>query len=296
MQEAIQIKFSKEGMLVLNAVLAFILYGIALSIKKEDILALRTQWKSAITGVFSQFILLPLVTWLVILVLKPNAGIAMGMILVAACPGGNVSNLITYLAKGNVTLSISLTGLSTLLAVFFTPFNIAFYAKMYEPSSLLLREVSLSFPEMLQTILLLMFIPLSLGGITSYFFNSFAAKAANVLQKISVVFLWLFIAFAFVGNAKAFTSNLHLVFGVVVVHNAVAFLSGYFAAKVTRLSLADTKTVIIETGIQNAGLGLILVFNFFEGNGMMALVAATWGVWHLLSGWVLAMAMRRKVE
>ncbi len=280
-------------MMLLNAVLAFILYGIALSIKRDDITALRTQWKSAITGVVAQFVLLPFVTFLLIMLLKPSAGIALGMVLVAACPGGNVSNLITFLAKGNVTLSISLTALSTILAVFFTPFNIAFYGALYAPSSEILREVSLSIMEVLQVILILMILPLALGGLTRHFFKSFAERATVVVQKISMLFLWLFIAFAFAGNASTFIQNIHLVFGIVLLHNALGFFTGFIAGRLMRLSVPDTKTITIETGIQNAGLGLILVFNFFDGNGLMALVAATWGVWHLISGWLLAWAMKK---
>lgn len=293
MEQAIHIKFSKEGMLLLNVILAFILYGIALSVKEQDFIELRHRWKSTLVGVLSQFVLLPFITYLLVVVLQPDAYIALGLILVAACPGGNVSNLITFLANGNVTLSISLTALSTLLAVFFTPFNMAFYAGQYEPSASVLKQVSLSLPEMLQTIVVLMFIPLMLGGLTRYFFERFAEKAAFFLQRASMVFLWLFIVFAFAGNAKTFADNIHLVFTTVLLHNALAFLGGFLFAYLARLPIADIKTITIETGIQNAGLGLILVFGFFDGNGMMALVAAAWGVWHLISGWLLAMVFKR---
>lgn len=290
---SIQIKFSPAGMLLLNIILAVILYGIAVQIKREEILSVRKNWKSTLVGMFSQIVALPFITWLLILAIKPNPHIAMGMIIVAACPGGNISNFITFIAKGNVVLSVSLTGISVLLSVLITPFNISFYGNLYPPVAALLNTIEMGVGDMLQTFFLLLILPVFLGLFTQYKFPNFAQKVANVIKKISMLLLIAFIVGAFASNAKVFIDNVSLVFSLVLLQNTLAFFTGFSLSKLFRLSWKDVKTITIETGIHNAGLGLILIFNFFDGNGGAALVAALWGVWHLLSGFVIAKIFSR---
>jgi BASS family bile acid:Na+ symporter len=289
----VAINFSEKSLLALNAILAIILYGIALQIKREEIFSLLKNKKSALVGFLAQVFALPFVTFLMLIVLKPSAPIALGMIIVAACPGGNISNLIAFIARANVGLSVSLTAFSTLFSVVSTPFNIAFYGSRYEPVKALLQTINMSVQDMLQTFLLLLVLPIVLGFFTQSKYPKAAAVIGKFIRKISMLLLWIFIALAFASNAKAFIANAAAVFGLVFLHNSLAFGTGFLLAKLAKLPDSDVKTITIETGIQNAGLGLIIVFNFFGGNAGAAMVAAMWGVWHLISGFVLAKVFSR---
>ncbi len=142
MLEQAQINFDSDSIWVLNIALAFVMFGIALSIDWRDFKPVILNPKSLIVGVASQFLIFPLISFLLVLILKPVPSIALGMILVAACPGGNISNFITHFSRGNDALSVSLTAIATLLAVVMTPLNLAFWGNMYEPTSAILRSVS----------------------------------------------------------------------------------------------------------------------------------------------------------
>lgn len=287
------INFSESSLQALNIILAIILYGIALQIKREEIDALLSNKKSALIGLVAQVLALPIVTYLLVVIVKPSASIALGMTIVAACPGGNVSNLIAFIARANVTLSVSLTAISTLLSVISTPFNIAFYGSRYEPVKALLQTINISVQDMLQTFFLLLVLPILLGFFTQAKFPKAAKVIGSFIRKISMMMLWFFILFAFASNANAFIANAASVFGLVFLHNSLAFGTGFLLAKFARLPDSDVKTITIEAGIQNAGLGLIIIFNFFGGISGAALVAAMWGVWHLVSGFVVAQFFRK---
>ena len=127
----VRLNFSPTGLMILNIVIAFVMFGVALDIKWQNFKDVVLKPKSAITGIFSQFVLLPVVTFLFIILLNPTPTVALGMILIAACPGGNISNFMSAMAKGNVALSVSLTAVATLGATFMTPLNFALWGKLY---------------------------------------------------------------------------------------------------------------------------------------------------------------------
>ncbi len=291
--EVTGIKFSPESLQVLNACLAFITFGIALDLQVADFIRLKERPKAAFTGVVSQFLLLPALTFLFILVYKPEPALAMGMILVAACPGGNISNFISHLAKANTALSISLTAISSFLAVFMTPFNFAFWSSMLPESMQMSGAFQLEFMDIFSTVVLILALPLILGMLLRHYQPKITAKILKPIKVLSMIIFTGFIVMAFISNREPFLEYFHLVLLLVLIHNGLAFLSGFLFAKVMRLPLADVKTVTIETGIQNSGLGLVLIFGFFGGNGGMALVAAWWGVWHILAGLGLATFWKR---
>lgn len=284
----VRLNFNPENLWVLNLCLAIMMFGVALDLKVSDFKMIVYNPKASIIGLLSQFILLPFLTFLLVIVLKPLPGVALGMMLVAACPGGNISNMMTHLAKGNTALSVSLTAFGTLLAIVMTPFNLQLWASLYEPTAAILKEVSLDPLDVLKTILLLAGIPLVIGMLVNNQRPVIAQNISRYVKPFSVLIFVAFVVVAFTSNVEHFMNHIQLVFFIVLVHNLVAICCGYFFAKVGRLSLMDQRTIAIETGIQNSGLGLFLIFSFFDGLGGMAIVAAWWGIWHIIAGLTLS--------
>jgi BASS family bile acid:Na+ symporter len=210
------------------------------------------------------------------------------MFMVAACPGGNISNFITHMAKGNSALSVSLTAIATLLAVIMTPLNLQFWGSMYGPTAIILKGIAISPFEMVKLVSLLLAFPLVLGMWVNHSRPILAKKMAKVLKLASLIFFISLIFLALYNNREIFMDYVFYVFWIVVIHNLIAFTTGFSIAKLLRLSPRDVRSITIETGIQNSGLGLLLIFTFFEGLGGMALLAAFWGIWHLVSGLVLS--------
>ncbi|MEB2775773.1 bile acid:sodium symporter family protein [Algoriphagus sp. D3-2-R+10] len=293
--DSIQLNFSSSDLLLLNLALALIMYGVALELRFEDFKYLVKNPKGFFLGVFSQFILLPFLTWCLVLLMKPPPSVALGMFLIAACPGGNVSNFLTSLAKGNTALSVSLTAFSSTISIISTPLNFALWAGLYAPTSNLLREISLDYTDVFTTVALILGIPLILGIITRKYAPVFAEKASKILKPLSILIFTAFVVIAFAGNFDLFTKYISLIFLWVLGHNFVALGSGFITGKIFKLPLADVKTMTIETGIQNSGLGLVLIFTYFDGLGGMAIITAWWGIWHLISGMTIASIWKSKV-
>lgn len=292
--DSIQLNFSSGDLLLLNLALALIMYGVALDLRFEDFKYLAKNPKGFFLGAFSQFLLLPFLTWCLVLIMKPPPSVALGMFLVAACPGGNVSNFLSSLAKGNTALSISLTGFSSILSIVSTPLNFALWAGLYPPTSKLLRDISLDYTDAFITVALILGVPLILGILTHKFASKIAEKASRILKPLSILIFAAFVVLAFAGNFDLFTTYISLIFLWVLAHNFVALGSGFITGKLFKMPLADVKTLTIETGIQNSGLGLVLIFTYFDGLGGMAIITAWWGIWHLISGMTIASLWKSK--
>ena len=292
--DSIRLNFSQGDLFLLNLALALIMYGVALDLRWEDFRYLIKNPKGFLLGAFSQFLVLPFLTWVMISILHPPPSVALGMFLVAACPGGNVSNFLTSYAKGNTALSVSLTAFSSVAAIVITPLNFALWAGWYAPTSLLLKEISLDISEVFFTVGIILGIPLVVGILTFQHFPGFAAKASKILKPLSILIFAAFVVVAFSGNFDLFTQYIGQIFLWVLAHNFVALASGFLVAKAGRLPMAEVKTITIETGIQNSGLGLVLIFTYFGGLGGMAIITAWWGIWHLISGMILATSWKNK--
>ncbi|MBU2947098.1 bile acid:sodium symporter family protein [Zobellia uliginosa] len=284
----VSLNFDAQAQWVLNISLALVMFGIALEISISDFKGLFQRPKPIFVGLFSQFFLLPLITYLLVWLIEPIPSVALGMIMVAACPGGNVSNFISHLAQGNTALSVSLTAAATLLCVFFTPLNLQFWGNLYLPAQQILKQVALSPWEMIQLVSLLLGLPLVLGIYVNHLKPNFAKKMGKVLKVVSLVFFIVLVFLALFNNRAVFYEYIIYVFWIVVLHNVLAFLTGFSFAELMGLSKKNVRSITIETGIQNSGLGLLLIFSFFDGLGGMALLAAFWGIWHLVSGLLLA--------
>lgn len=290
----IRLAFDSDSLFILNLCLALIMFGVALDLRMEDFRRIIRTPKPVLAGIFSQFIALPALTFLIILFLKPIPSIALGMILVAACPGGNISNFMTHLAKGNTALSISLTAFSTSAAIVMTPLNLALWGSLYGPTAEILREVSLNPLKLFETILLILGLPLMAGMLVRRKFPAFAMSAKKILKPLSMMIFVGFVIIALANNFGIFLDYFEFIVGLVFIHNALALATGFSVAGIFKLNPEDRKTLTIETGIQNSGLGLILIFSFFEGLGGMAIVAAWWGIWHIISGMGIGMYWSRK--
>ena len=292
--EQVQINGSGDGLIVLKVCLAFILFSLAIDIKKEDFATLYSNPKSVLIGCFSQIIVLPFFTFILVLIMKPPASIGLGMMLVAACPCGNMSTYMSYLAKGFIPLSITITAISTLSASFTTPFNFYFYASHYAPANAILQEIHISFLSLLSSIALLLVLPLVAGILLKKYFPTVINKINKPLKIAALLFFMAFLIGAFAANRKVFFEHLPEIFCIVCLQNFLAFVIGYFLSKIFKLPETHCRSISIETGIHNSGLGLILVMTFFSGNGGMALIAAWWGIWHIVTGGIFAFYWNRK--
>ena len=289
MIDQIQINFDSDSLWTLNLALALVMYGIALDIEIKQFKVLLQTPKLVLVGLLSQFILLPALTFIFVIWMKPPPSVALGLFLVAACPGGNVSNFMSHLAKANTALSITLTAFATVLSVIMTPLNFQWYASLYEPTEVLLRSISVEPADLFKVVGLLLVFPLALGLYTRYRFKSIAVRLKKILKPLSLILFIVLVGMALASNWEAFQKYATQFADLVIFHNTLAILLGFMTAAVFRLDRYSRRSIAIETGIQNSGLGLLLIFSFFDGLGGMAIIAALWGVWHLISGLLLGL-------
>ena len=296
--DSIQVSLNAGGMNTINIILALVMYGVSLGIKPAIFVEVFKKPKSVLLGILCQLVLLPAFTCLLAIALtgwiSPMMGL--GMILVASCPGGNISNFMSSLAKANVELSVSLTAISTALAVVLTPFNFWAWGSIYLHSAAVSAEIpTLVIPlwDVFKTIFILLGIPLVLGILTSHYLPKVAAALKKPLQWLSIVIFIAMVVLSFGSNIDAFLKCIRYIFLVVLIHNALALGIGFGVASAFRVPFRDRRTLTIETGIQNSGLGLALMlgtslFSGFPPHGGMLVITAWWGIWHIISGLTVA--------
>ncbi len=301
--DSIQVSLNAGGMNTINIILAFVMYGVALGIKPAIFVEVFKKPKSVLLGMLCQLVLLPAFTCLLAIALtgwiSPMMGL--GMILVAACPGGNISNFMSSLAKANVELSVSLTAISTALAVLLTPFNFWAWGTVYLHSAAVSAEIpTLVIPlwDVFKTIFILLGIPLVLGILTSHYLPKVAQALKKPLQWLSIVIFIAMVVLSFGSNIEAFFKCIKYIFLVVLIHNALALSIGFGVGSAFKVPFRDRRTLTIETGIQNSGLGLALMlgtslFAGFPPHGGMLVITAWWGIWHIISGLTVATIFNR---
>lgn len=290
----LRLNFNQHGLLALNAVIGLMMFGVALDMKLDDFKRVIVSPKGPAIGLGAQFILLPAFTYLLTLVLPVTPSMALGMIMVAACPGGNLSNVMTYLAGGNTALSVSMTAVSTAAAVIMTPLNLSLWGGLNPKTAAILHQVSLNPLDVFQTIVLILGIPLALGLGVSRLWPKLVDKIRKPFKIASVLVFVAVVGGALAANWQNFVYAIGLVAFGVFVHNALALSSGFWTARLFRLPPRDCRAVSIEVGIQNSALALILIFDFFDGLGGMAIVAGWWGIWHIISGLSLSAFWSRR--
>ena len=282
------INFDEGELVLLNICLGFLMFGIALDLSLKDFKYLLKKPKAVAIGLISQLILLPIFTLILIQIAQPPFSIQLGMLLVASCPGGNISNFMVHRSFGNTPLSITLTSIVTLGAVITTPIMFILWTKLLNAPSEFDQYIQIDFFKMVWIIIQLVVFPLAIGMLIHTRFPRVKQIIIKPIQWFSILLLLGIIAFALMGNVNIIKFHLHHVFFLVLFHNGIAYIIGYLFTKANRLTESDARAIAIETGIQNSGLGLIIILNFFSGLGGMMLVAAWWGVWDIISGFGLS--------
>ena len=312
--DAVQLNLGSGTGLIMSIVLALIMFGIALGIKPQTLKDVFIHPKSILTGVLLQWVGLPVVTFLLIMIfhnwLTPM--VALGMLLVASCPGGNISNFISSLSKANVELSVSMTAVATVCSPFVTPFNFWAWGNLYLKYASLagvmaIPHLEIPFSEIFKTVFLILGIPIVLGMLFAHFFPKAAEKIKKPFSIFSIAVFIVMVLGMFIPNWQLFIKYIIVIFVLVLIHNACAFGTGYLGATAMKLPRLDRRAITIEVGIQNSGLGLTLLLNptIFKPEvwcnpeigvmyGGMLFVTAWWGIWHIISGLTLACIFRSK--
>ncbi len=307
--DALVIDLGAREMLLVNIILAIVMFGVALGIKMQTFKVVFRYPRSVFTGILLLWIALPAITCLLSIILNPfiTPMVAIGMILVASCPGGNISNFMSSLSKGNVELSVSMTAITTVFAPVVTPLNFWFWGTLYSRFATLRNDIptlEIPFIDMLYQILLILGVPIILGMVFSHYLPKAAEKIMKPLQILSIL---LFLGMVAVSLKQVLTAldpsiywSILVILTFVILHNATALSTGYLGATLMRVPAIDRRSLTIEVGIQNSGLGLTLLFNpaifppeVWSHNGGMVLITALWGVWHIVSGLIVASTFRR---
>lgn len=288
MIDEVQLEFSRNSLVALNAILAMMMFGISLSLRPVDFKRIIRSPQAPAIGLLAQCLLLPFLTFLLTLVLKPQPSLALGMILVSACPGGNFSNIMTFIARGSLAVSVSMTAVASLLAVVSTPTLFAFYAWLNPATAELVKQVELQPLNMMGLVLVVIGIPILLGMYFGRQFPWLKEKSEGMMRFVSLIIFLAFVAIAFSKNWDLFVAHYDKLVALVVIHNSMALLLGFSLATLFRQPEADRRAITLEVGIQNSGLGLTLLFTFMPQLGGAILITAFWGVWHLVSGLIIA--------
>lgn len=270
-----------------NYLLMIVMFGMGLTLKLEDFKIVLTRPKDIIVGCLAQFTIMPLLAFALGKIFGLEAGLLAGLVLVGTCPGGTSSNVMTYLGKGDVALSVGMTSVNTLLAPLLTP------AITY----LLLRtSITVDVLSMFLSIIKVVIIPIALGFLINKFWGKYTQKATNVLPMISVIAITLIVAAVVSHNAEKILSTGIIVFVIVILHNLLGYACGYGVGKLMKAPLAKKKAMSIEVGMQNSGLATSLAGTAFPDLSMATVPGAIFSVWHNISGAVLANVFNRMEE
>ncbi len=261
-----------------NYLLMIVMFGMGLTLKLEDFKLVFTRPKDVIIGCVAQFTIMPLLAWILGTVFQLDPALLAGVVLVGTCPGGTSSNVITYLSKGDVALSVGMTSVNTLLAPFLTP------AITY----LLLRTtVTVNPVSMFVSIIKVVIIPIALGFIINKLFGKVTQKLVKVLPSVSVVAICLIVASVVSHNAEKIMTTGAIVFVVVILHNLLGYACGLGLGRALHLNVSKSKALSIEIGMQNSGLATSLAGTAFPDLAMATVPGAVFSVWHNISGAVL---------
>ena len=268
----------------INYLLMVVMFGMGLTMKPRDFALVFKRPKDILAGTAAQFIIMPALAFGLSKLFQLDPALTAGVVLVGTCPGGTSSNVITYLSKGDVALSVGMTSVNTLLAPLLTP-AITWL--------LLQTTVRVDVWAMFWSIIQVIIIPVALGFVINRFFGKFTEKAVAVLPSVSTVAICLIIAAVVSHNAeKIYTSGV-LVFAVVILHNLLGYAGGFGLGKLLKMPPEKVKALSIEVGMQNSGLATSLAGTAFSGLAMATVPGAVFSVWHNISGAILAGFYRR---
>ena len=287
-----QLELGAGSELGMALALFVMMFAVALTLKFRHFVSICEAPKPFFIGIIGQLILLPLLTLVLCIVIEPRPSVALGMILVACCPGGNVSNMLVLLARGNAALSVTLTASSSVAAAFITPLAVVFWSSLYSPTARLLQEIAFEPWRFLVQTTIILGLPLLLGSFINSRVPVLAKKLSRVFIGLGTGLLVLIIVIAMMRYWGPFLSLGFGLIGIVVMHNACAFLLGYGLAKSFDLVSLDRRALTFEVGIQNSGLAIVIILSQLGGLGGAAAVAGLWGVWHIVGGLMLVAFFR----
>ena len=273
-------------LIVVNLLLASIMFGVGLDLDLAEFRRTLSRPVGPVVGLATQFLALPALAFAFVSVLDLAPAIAVGVIVVSSCPGGTTSNIITHLAGANTSLSIAMTGVSTLLALVMTPLNISFWGGRLTGLGDL--EVQVDALGLVLTLVLVIGLPVAVGAWVQVRRHRLADRLRRPMRIVAVVALVVLVVGAVGSNLGAVGPAMRSVLPVVVAMNVLALVLGYGAAALMRRPVADRQAISIEVGIQNTALALALVLQLFGDQAEAILVAALYGAWHLVSGLTLA--------
>ncbi len=262
-----------------NYLLMIVMFGMGLTLRLEDFKLVFTRPRDIFIGCAAQFIIMPALAFLLSKIFSLDPALMAGVVLVGTCPGGTSSNVITYLSKGDVALSVGMTSVNTLLAPLLTP------AITY---LLLKTTVHVDVFAMFLSIVKVVIVPIGLGFIINKFFGKFTQKLVKILPLISVIAICMIVMTVVSHNAQKILSTGALVFVVVILHNLLGYGCGFGLGKILRLNAPKTKALSVEIGMQNSGLATSLAATAFPTLAMATVPGAIFSVWHNISGAILA--------
>ncbi|MDP9141395.1 MAG: bile acid:sodium symporter family protein [Pseudomonadota bacterium] len=292
--DSVDLQFSPTAALALQGVLAFVIFGVALELRLADFARLLREPRVVLIGLISQLVALPLLTLALVFATNPAPSIALGLMLTAACPGGNMSNVLTHWSGGRTSLAMTMTSISSLISPLTTPLIFGVLGGLHPATRTAMQAVSVPYSELIGTILIALVTPLMLGMLVAERWPRVAGKLRKPLKRAGLIVFLLFVVLAIAANYAIFWQALTTIFVLVAIHNAIALGSGYSIARLLRTGAAETRAITFETGVHNTALGLTLVFTYYQGVGGMALVLAWWGVWDLITGGLLARYWSRR--
>jgi BASS family bile acid:Na+ symporter len=286
--DSLRIVLDPAGQAGVALALMLVMFGVALGLRVDDFRILADKPRVFIGGVVTQIMILPLVTFGLIHLISPPPSIALGMIVVACCPGGSVSNLLTHLSRGEVAVSVALTATSSMLAALLTPASTLFWAQAYAPTAELLRSLEVSPLLFIGQTTLLLAIPLAAGMIVAAKKPRIAERIRKRTTLVGALVLVATIIYGVIYFYPVLWPAVGLLAGITVLHNSAAFLTGATAGWLLSRQSAVRRALTFEVGIQNSGLALIILLSQLKGVGGAAAIAAVWGVWHIIAGGTLA--------
>lgn len=279
--------------LILAAILALMMFSVALNLRAADFALLLQTPRAVLAGLIPQLLLLPIATWGLTMVLDLPANVELAMMLVAACPGGNTSNIVAYFAKANAALSVTLTAISSVAAIVTLPLNFAWMAASNPNTAALLVDLAVDHQMLMVNLVVMLAIPMALGLLLGAKRPAIADRLKRPLARVSFAFLLVFIVGGLYGQRELLTLALLPTIALVIGHNLIGLALGWASAKGFGVAQADRRAITIEAGMQNSALALAIIASQFQGDIGMIVLAGLWGIWHIVSGLCLAGLWRR---
>ncbi|MBI1392707.1 MAG: bile acid:sodium symporter family protein [Alphaproteobacteria bacterium] len=290
--DQVRVGLDAAGRAMVAIALFCMMLGVSLGLRAADFAVVLRAPKLFAGGFLAQVLGLPLATLALIAIAEPPASIALGMIVVAACPGGNVSNALSYFARGDVAYSVSLTAASSAFAALLTPAAILFWSDIYPPTASLLKSIDVNRGAFVIQTTSLLAVPLALGMAVRARFDALATRLQRPVAWTGAALLSAAIFYGVYLMFDDLLPAFAMILPIAILHNLIAFGVGAGAGAALRAPGPQRRSLIFEVGIQNSGLALVILVSQFEGLGGAIAIAAVWGIWHIIAGAVIVAAFR----